>query len=186
MPSGPRHRPQRRPPAALDAAKLGELAVHYVGRFATSRSKLVDYLRRKLRERGWAGEQEPDLVAIADRLAGLGYVDDAAFAVSKARGLSSRGFGARRVGQALHAAGISEEDGRGARDLAATERVEAAVRMARRRRVGPFSTGKADPGQRDKALAAMLRAGHGFALSRALVDLSPGDEIDYEALEDAR
>ena len=36
----------------LDAAALDRLALRYVERFATTRGKLADYLRRKMRERG--------------------------------------------------------------------------------------------------------------------------------------
>ena len=94
MPPRTGHRP--RPP--LDEAKLNALALHYVGRFATSRGKLVSYLTRKLRERGWDGVVDPDPGAVAERLAGYGYVDDAAYAVSKARALGGRGYGARSGG----------------------------------------------------------------------------------------
>ncbi|KTW08260.1 RecX family transcriptional regulator, partial [Sphingomonas sanguinis] len=38
---------------------LERLALRYVERFATTEGKLVDYLTRKLRERGWAGEGAP-------------------------------------------------------------------------------------------------------------------------------
>src|SRR5690606_22662366 len=43
----------RRAPKPLDAARLDELALTYVARFATSAAKLERYLKRKLRERGW-------------------------------------------------------------------------------------------------------------------------------------
>lgn len=182
MPSRTGHRP--RPP--LDPASLNEVALGYVGRFATSRSKLIAFLKRKLRERGWEGAAPPDTQAIADRLAGIGYIDDAAFALAKARALTGRGFGARRVGQALYAAGIGDEDGTEARALAQEERVEAAVRMARRKRYGPFADQVLDPIQREKAIAAMVRAGHGFGLSRALVDLPPGHLFDHGSLAELR
>ena len=39
----------------LDEAGLNELALAYVARYATSRAKLLAYLARKLRERGWGG-----------------------------------------------------------------------------------------------------------------------------------
>ena len=123
-----RHPRKPRPP--LTAAKLDELALHYVGRFATSRSKLTTYLKRKLRERGWEGQAEPDLDGLAAKLARLGYVDDRAYAVSKARSLTSRGYGERRVGQALALAGIDEDDGSEARSLAQSEAVESALRKA--------------------------------------------------------
>ena len=83
MAMGARNPRKPRPP--LDAAKLDELALSYVGRFATSRAKLINYVKRKLRERGWDGDGEPPLDALADRLVQLGYVDDRAYALSKAR-----------------------------------------------------------------------------------------------------
>ena len=182
MPSRTGHR--SRPP--LDPATLDALALHYVGRFATSKSKLVTYLNRKVRERGWEDVRAPEANTIAERLANLGYIDDSAFALAKARALSGRGYGARRVSQALHGAGISEEDGVAARDLAHGARIDAAVRLARRRRIGPFAPALLDTGQREKAIAAMLRAGHSFVLARAIVDLPPGDRIDLDALAEVR
>ena len=176
----------RKPRPPLDAAKLDELALGYVGRFATSRSKLLTYLRRKLRERGWNGEGEPPLDALVERLARLGYVDDKAYALSKARSLTSRGYGEKRVAQAMMIAGIDEEDGGGARQLAEGEAVEAALRFARRKSIGPFAPGHPDPKGREKALAAMIRAGHRFALAKAIVALDPGDEIDPETLANLR
>ena len=83
-------KPKRaRPP--LNEEQLKEMALRYVGRFATSRAKLRAYLTRKIRERGWAGAGEPDLAGLAERFADSGYVDDAAFAMGKARSLSGRG-----------------------------------------------------------------------------------------------
>src|SRR5688572_29571283 len=98
----------RREPKPLDAARLDELALTYVARFATSAAKLERYLKRKLRERGWDGEREPDLPALVGRYVELGYVDDETFARAKTGSLLRRGYGARRVREALGAAGIDE------------------------------------------------------------------------------
>ena len=127
----------RKPRPALDTARLEELALSYVGRFATSRAKLITYLKRKLHERGWDAEGDPPLDALADRLVRLGYIDDRAYALSKARSLTGRGYGGRRVRQALSLAGIAEEEAGDARDLAEAEAVESALRFARRRSIGP-------------------------------------------------
>ena len=172
----------RKPRPPLDPRRLDELALAYVGRFATTRVKLASYLSRKIRERGWAGEQPAEVEAVVERLAGLGYVDDSAFALSKSRSLTSRGYGSRRVNQALRAAGVGEEEGVEARQHAEADAVESALRFARRRRIGPFGEGKSDRAASEKALAAMLRAGHSFALSRAILALEPGAEIDIERL----
>lgn len=167
----------------LDEKALGALALRYVERFATTRHKLAGYLQRKLRERGWDGESPPDLEALAERFADLGYVDDAAFALAKARTLGQRGYGRRRLVDTLRVAGVAEEDSAAARDHAEEEAVEAALRFAQRRRIGPYAAAApADPKARDKAIGAMLRAGHGFALARAIVSVEPGQEIDRDAL----
>lgn len=179
-----RGRKRRRDPLPLDSARLDELALTYVGRFATTRAKLGAYLSRKLRERGWQGERAPDPETIVERLASLGYVDDAQYALSKARSLTGRGYGPRRVSQSLHAAGIGEEDGEAARELAGKESVEAALRYARRRRIGPFASEAADPAARERALAAMIRAGHSFGLSKAILSMKRGEEVDIEILEE--
>ena len=100
---------RERPP--LDQSKLQELALRYVERFATTRAKLREYLARKLRERGWKGEREPDLGAISERFAELGYIDDAAYALGKARSLAGRGYGKRRLVDKLRVAGVEEQDG---------------------------------------------------------------------------
>lgn len=168
----------------LNEAQLRELALRYVGRFATSRAKLRSYLQRKLRERGWDDAQEPDLAALSDRFADMGYVDDAAFALGKARSLAVRGYGKQRLATQLHAAGI-EEDHRGAACEHADEQaVAAAVRFARRRRIGPFASSQLDRAGRDKAIAAMIRAGHSFALARAIAILPPGAAIEPERLSE--
>ena len=114
---------RRRAPSPLDRSSLNELALTYVGRFATTRARLASYLSRKIRERGWADEAPAEIEAVVERLSGLGYVDDCQYALSKARSLTARGYGPRRVNQSLHAAGIGEEDGEAARALAGDESV---------------------------------------------------------------
>lgn len=173
---------RRKPRPPLTAARLEEMALGYVGRFATSRGRLVAYLSRKIRERGWEDAGEPAVEALADKLVRLGYVDDRAFALSKARSLTGRGYGERRVSQALTLAGIAEEDGNAARDLAEEEAVAAALRFAQRRAIGPYARHALDPAQRERALAAMIRAGHRFPIARAIIDLKPGESPDAETL----
>ena len=174
--------PSRRAVPPLNAEQLHELALRYVAKYATTRSKLGGYLRRKIRERGWAGADEPAVDALVERMARSGLVDDATYALSKARSLSERGYGAGRIGQALRASGVGEEDSVEAREFADDCSADAAIRFARRKRIGPFSNERADPKARQKALAAMVRAGHGFDVARTLVDWEPGAPISPEDL----
>jgi regulatory protein len=177
-------RPQRGLPP-LDENKLNELALRYVGRFATTRAKLRNYLARKVRDRGWSGAREPDFDAIASRFAERGYIDDAAYALGKSQVLALRGYGKRRVLETLRMAGIEEEDSISARQHAELEAVNSALRFARKRRLGPFAQAEVrDPKQRDKAIGAMIRAGHSYGLARAIMLLAPGDCVDLENLAD--
>ena len=164
----PRRQRKARP---LDRARLEELALAYVARFATSEAKLAAYLARKLRERGWAGEDGdfPDIPALARRYAELGYVDDEAYAQARSSGLLRRGYGPRRVAQALYAAGIGEQHREAASPSCESAR-HAALVMARKRRFGPFGGERPDPARRERQIAAMIRAGHRLDNAREIVD----------------
>jgi regulatory protein len=169
-----------RPP--LDQHRLEELGLRYVGRYATTRAKLRAYLSRKIRERGWDEPREPDLEALANRFASLGYIDDAAYALSKSHALTGRGYGRRRVIEKLRLAGVGEKDGAAAAEHADNEAVASALRFASRRRIGPYAAAAPDPKLREKWIAAMVRAGHSFALAQAVSRLEPGVEADVDAL----
>ena len=163
---------------------MRELALRYVGKYATTRAKLREYLTRKIRERGWAESGEPDLEALAARFAELGLIDDAAFALAKSRSLSARGYGKRRLADQLRRAGVDDADGADASAHADDEAVDAALRLAQRRRIGPFADVAADPAQREKWIAALVRAGHGFTLANVIARLEPGQEIDLDHLRE--
>lgn len=159
----------RKPPPPLDDEALRALALRYVERYATSEGKLAFYLTRKLRERGWAGERPADVDAIVTHFADLRYVDDRTFGEARARGLERRGYGARRIGQDLRAAGLAE-DLRG-EITGAVDARGAAMAYARRKRFGPFAREAPDRAVRQKQFAAMLRAGHDARTAAEILDM---------------
>ena len=163
----------------LDSARLKELALAYVARFATSGGRLTAYLDRKLRERGWAGDTPPDVPALVAAMVGRGYVDDAGFALARGAGLMRRGYGARRIAQTLAHDGIAPAL---VAEASGTElaRRQAALAFAQRRRLGPFgrgsgengdrAQGRLDPATRTRQVTAMQRAGHPLSAAWALID----------------
>lgn len=172
---------QPRPPRVvkpLDPPRLEELALAYVARFATSAGKLAQYLKRKLRERGWDSAAPQDTAALIERFVDAGYVDDAGFARGRASSLHRRGYGDRRIEQSLRGAGIAE-DVRASVQGDEAESRRAALVLARKRRFGPFGAEKLDPARRQKQFAAMLRAGHPLDSARVLIDAAS----EAEALE---
>lgn len=169
----PRGHKKPRPP--LDEEALERTALFYVGRYATTRAKLGQYLSRKVRERGWKDGSEPPIAALVERMARLGYVDDAAFAAARAASLQRRGYGERRVARALEAAGIAETEAQPIRERARADALAAALRFAARRRIGPYAPAPVDREAREKALAAMARAGHPLDVARRVLDCAPGE-----------
>lgn len=118
----------------------------------------------------------PDTGELAQRLADAGYIDDRAFGEARAVAMARRGLGARRVGGALHHAGLEAEDREAIAPAIADRAVDAALVYARKRRIGLFAAEPADRPLREKQLGAMIRAGHDFALARKIVATMPGDD----------
>lgn len=168
------------PPAALDRQALEAIALRYVERFQTTQARLERYLRDKIRQRGWQGDEPADPEAIAAHLVELGYINDAAFATARAQAMERRGLGARRLRQTLAAYGVTEETSASA--AADINPWAAALAFARRRRLGPFGPAVTDPKKRERQFSAMLRAGHQASQSRAI--LSAATVADAEALTD--
>ncbi|MEZ5681619.1 MAG: RecX family transcriptional regulator [Erythrobacter sp.] len=175
-------RRKRRTPRPLESQRLEELALAYVARFATSAGKLKNYLTRKLRERGWEDEDDPDVDGLVARFVAKGYVDDEVYGRARASGLLSRGYGARRIEQDLRAADISEPL-RAALGPDEHDRRESVVRLARRRRFGPFDTSAPNSPEdahklREKRLAALVRAGHDFDAARRVLEAATFEELE--------
>jgi regulatory protein len=169
---------QKRAPPPLNQVRLRALALHYAGRYATTRAKLKVYLNRKIRERGWDDDTSADIEALITEFADLGYVNDAGFAEARSRSFVRRGFGTRRLAQDLNAAGINETDSADAMTEAQNGAWISAENFARRKRIGPFASEIASPELKQKQLQAFLRAGHGWELARRFVQAEPGDVIE--------
>lgn len=184
----------------LGEAQLRDLALHYAARFATTGARLEGYLVRKVRERGLAEDSDGrtidiDIPALVARLVELGYVDDDAYARMRARDLGARGYGARRVEETLRHAGVGEGLRQAHAPGEAASR-QAAALMARKRRLGPYSAsaheGAEEGGDplslrkaREKAVAAMLRAGHQYEHASFILAARSLEDIE-EWLGEAR
>ncbi|WP_414900067.1 RecX family transcriptional regulator [Sphingomonas flavalba] len=175
-----RPRPGHSTAPPLDDDSLSRLALGYVGRYATTRARLAAYLERKLTQRGWAGEGDPPVAALVARFADLGYVDDLAYANARAMALQRRGYGERRISVALRVAGIADADRVSVEDSAKAGGWAAALAFARRRRFGPFAPRPPDRAARQRAIAAMLRAGHPFEFVIRIVEWPFGTVPDED------
>jgi regulatory protein len=194
--SGRKRERKPRKVSPLDETGLRDLALSYVARFSTTGAKLESYLARKLRTRGVAEDDDGtmrdlDVTGIVTRMIELGYIDDEAYARSRSRDLTARGYGARRVEQVLWAAGVDEEIREGSAPGEAESR-RAAILLAKKRRFGPFARSSGDGGfgddkdtdragaqkKREKQVAAMLRAGHLYDHVRFILGASEMADIE--------
>ncbi len=167
------HRSRRSTVAPTEAA-LEEAALAHLARYATTRAALLRVLDRRIAR--WAeatGAEEADIASaravarrVVERLAAKGAVNDAAFAEARARRLAQSGRSAVAIAAHLAQRGAGEEAGPAIEAALPDEEaaIAAALITLRRRRLGPFSP---DPtAHRDKALAALARAG----FSRRIAD----------------
>jgi len=193
-----KRRGEKRAKPPLTDTTLRDLALHYAARFATTGARLEAYLLRKIRERGLAEDADgrtlqPDVSALVGRLVELGYVDDDAYARMRARDLGARGYGGRRVDEALRHAGVDDDVRRAHAPGEAASRRAAAL-MAQKRRLGPWAradTASADPlasrKAHEKAVAAMLRVGHQYEHVRFILAARGPEDVDQwlgEAADD--
>lgn len=168
-------RTQRQPAPPLDPARLRALAMHYVGRFATTRGKLATYLRRKVRERGWSGDDSPDIQALVEEFAERDYVNDQSYAEGKTAALKRRGMGAYRIKAALQGAGIENDLIEDLTHLTDDEGQRLALDFARRRKIGPYASLPPDDRILKRWMAAFLRAGHSVTNARLVLLMQPLD-----------
>lgn len=156
---------------------MRQLALHYVGKYATTQAKLAGYLTRKIRERGWDGDRLADIAGLTEQFTTLGYINDAQFAEARSRSFVRRGFGERRLNEDLRASGIGDADAINAKAHMVESIFSAAENFARRKRCGPFAQDPAPPEKRQRQFNAFLRAGHSFDLAKRFVYAEPGEEI---------
>ncbi|CAA7619773.1 Regulatory protein RecX [Candidatus Terasakiella magnetica] len=172
-------RPNKRPPAKISPSYLENAALHYLERYASSRANLRRVLMRKV-DRSlthWGGERETaaaQVDTVISKLATLGYLDDSAYAETKARALHRRGGSLRVIRASLAAKGVEAETTEAALIALAEDSglpdLAAAIAFARRRRLGPFRLPEVRAELRTKDLAALGRAGFSWEIARAVTE----------------
>jgi regulatory protein len=179
-----------RAPQPITARSLQNAATSYLERYPSTAEGLRRVLMRRVRKAEAADAPVIDNVkqtidAIVARFVAAGMIDDKAFAQTKARALHRRGTSGRLTRQRLKLAGI--DDATLDKAMAGLDREldtdprqrewQAAVALARRRRLGPFRD-KDREQHRNRDLAAMARAGFDYDLARKVIDAADRDIID--------
>ena len=185
-------RPKRRDALPLDETWLEDEAVRSLARSDQSRRRLIETLERKLDERCARTDEQGEAVrasipGIVDRLVDRGYVDDRRLATHLFERGRAAGRSRAQIEQQLFAKGIEPstlreierertEEATGARDddgggFAHADEVEAAFRIARKKRLGPFCP---DPDERiakrQRHLGFLARRGFSSDVAHHVID----------------
>jgi regulatory protein len=165
-------------PPTPTPASLHEAALNYLARFAATEAGLRTVLNRRIDRWARATAAEADHIATlkqharaeAARCVSLGLVNDADYALSRVAGLLRAGRSRRAVSARLAAKGVAESLVRDALPDDPDAELDAALVLARKRRIGPFRrTEDPDPLARRRELAMLARAGFPQAVAaRAL------------------
>jgi regulatory protein len=186
-------RPPRKIPRKPNPASLERAALHYLERFASSAENLRRVLLRKV-ERAARHHEDIDREAAAGWIDDLiaryrrtGLLDDKVYAEARTTSLHRRGASVRKIRLSLAQKGVAATTVEAAlEDLG--ERVEgdvelqAAIALARRRRLGVYRLAAARADYRDRDLAALARAGFSYDIARRVIEAE--DEAALIALVD--
>jgi regulatory protein len=180
----------RKPVKPITAKYLQNAATFYLERYPSTAEGLRRVLNRRVSKAKFADAPIIDNVkqtidAIVAKFVDAGVIDDQAFAQTKARSLHRRGTSTRRTRQRLKLAGVDDDTLDQAmagldQELDTDPRQrewQAAVALARRRRLGPFRQ-KDRAEKRDRDLAAMARGGFDYQLAKKVIDAPDTDSLD--------
>jgi regulatory protein len=181
----------KRPARPITAKYLQNAATFYLERYPSTAEGLRRVLNRRVRraEMTEAPIMENVQQAIAEIVAKFvdaGVIDDKAFAQTKARSMHRRGTSSRLTRQKLRHAGVDGDTLDKALEALDEElhtdpgkrEWQAAVALARRRRLGPFRPAKERKDKRIRDLAAMARSGFAFDVAKKVIDAASPDALD--------
>ncbi|MGH7067559.1 MAG: regulatory protein RecX [Acetobacteraceae bacterium] len=172
------------PGKAPDSELLHRAALAHLGRYPSTRSRLLRVLLRRIARWARAADSAPDVIAVqvaeaqsaarsvVASLVESGVVDDAAFAAARARRLARSGTSRRGIAAHLMRHGL-----RG-RELAAIlagdpeAELAAALVFARKHHIGPFRPdASSDAAGRRRELAQLARAGYPAQIAEAALTM---------------
>lgn len=182
----PNETPDKKPPRPVSAEWLFRAGAHYLERYSASVEGLRRVLLRKVRRRAEArGEAAADFEPLVEeavaRFVELKLVDDRLFAEAKLRSFRRRGTSARATEMKLREKGVDRETVAAVMEAEPIDERAGAHALARRRRLGPHRT-RDRAERRDRDVAALMRAGFGYADAAAAIDAEP-EEADVSLAE---
>ena len=177
-----------RPSAEQIKKRLTKKAFHYLGRYASTSSRLETILR-KFAQRKLA-QTDPTLLdqiirEVTEICVRLGYIDDEAFIRSQFRQGLRSGFSQKRILLKLTQRGISRVLAETVMDKHTSKAADkkdselaAALIYARKKSVGPYSRAELHSEDDQRHLARLARNGFAFDVAKQVMALPSADAAD--------
>lgn len=168
---------------------LNNAGLYYLQRFASGTQHFREIMRRKI-DRSCLHHADQDKAAcytmletLIEKFIALGLLDDGVYARNAVASLRNRGLSKRAIIARLQNRGLSPAAvARALDDFNAdhgidgdTGDMDAAMKLARKKKVGPYAAGKEF--DRTKALSAFARAGFSFEIARKVLDMNAEDAL---------
>lgn len=179
--SGKKRRKQRVNPQSLE-----RWAVRHLDRYSSSASNLRSVLLRRIRRVEQAQDESfPEAsswidATVADLVA-RGYLDDRKYARSLATNMRERGNSARRIESQLSSKGVSRALAREIVDevSGAGGEIAAALRYAKRRRLGPYRLDlETRKERRERDLSALGRSGFSYDIASRIIEAEDPETLE--------
>ena len=173
---------RRKPQKKITPQRLKNIGLYYLKRFESSVENLRTVLRRRIdayaREnpewnKNEAYQWAEDVLAEFER---LHYLDDNRFAEIKVRAYLASGKPARYIQNKLRAKGIAEEQIRSVLDEQEYDPLAMALKLAARKKIGPYRPSETRREFRQKDMGTLVRAGFDYDIVCEVLDYAPDDE----------
>jgi len=174
----PADKQKPRGPRKISESGLRNAALHYLQRFSSSKENLKRVLMRRVQRAAHVHETDMDqatqwIEALVASLARSGMVDDKLYAEGRTRALFRRGVPPNGIAQRLRQKGVEPDLIESVLSDLYEETVNptllAAIKLAKRRRLGPYRSPDIRAERQDKDLAAIARAGFDYETARKVV-----------------
>lgn len=159
---------KRKMPKKITPQRLKNIALYYLKRFESSTDNLRQVLMRRVNDYAYHNPewQKAEAVAWIETILAdferYGYLDDNRYAEMKVKAYAAAGKSPRYIAGRLKQKGIGESTVAALLEEQEYQPTEAALQLARKKKIGPFRPEETRAEFRQKDMAALLRAGFDY------------------------
>lgn len=176
---------QRRRQKKITPQRLKNIGLYYLERYETSRENLRQVLQRRVaayaRENpDWQSAEALEWIEnILDEFERLHYLDDARFAALRANSYVAAGKPARYIQNKLRQKGVAETEISEVLAQLEYDETAMAMRLAERKKIGPYRLPEQRREYRQKDMGTLLRAGFSYDVVQEVLgaDIVADDDV---------